>query len=159
MGADHDKWGQRRLGGEGHAPAFPFGFGLGYTRIEHRVLNHRFDETGGSADVRVTNTSGRQGSTVVQVYAADVSIHRPVAQLLGFRKVALLPGGQTTVRVTLDAGPTLQRDPATRRWSPRAGDWALLAAQNSPVSWTDVARLRRPEGENDEEGTSEGRAA
>jgi beta-glucosidase len=154
-----DKWGQRRLDREGHAPAFPFGYGLGYTTIEHRLLDHRFDDTGGNADVLVTNTGDREGSTVVQVYAADVSIQRPVAQLLGFRKVTLQPGAETTVRVTLDAGPTLRRDPATRRWSPRAGDWALLAAQHSPVSWADAARLRCPEGPIDEEGISDGRPA
>lgn len=140
-----DKWGQRRLDGEGHTPAFPFGFGLGYTTFEHRLQGHRFDDAGGSADVLVTNTGDREGSTVVQVYAADVSIRRPVAQLLGFRKVTLQPGVGTTVRVALDAGPTLQRDPATRRWSARAGEWAVLAAQHSPVSWAGAVPLRRAE--------------
>jgi beta-glucosidase len=154
-----DKWGQRRLDAEGHTPAFPFGFGLGYTTIEHRLQGHRFDDTGGSADVLVTNTGEREGSTVVQVYAADVSIRRPVAQLLGFQKVTLPPGAETTVRVTLDAGPTLQRDPETRRWSPRAGDWAVLAAQHSPVSWADADRLRCAERSIDEEGASDVRPA
>jgi len=154
-----DKWGQRRLDGEGHAPAFPFGFGLGYTTITHQLLDHRFDDTGGSANVLVTNTGDREGSTVVQVYAADVSVRRPVAQLLGFRKVTLQPGAETTVKVTLDAGPTLQRDPATRRWSPRAGDWALLAAQHSPVNWADAGPLRRAEGSIDKDGSSDGRPA
>lgn len=138
-----DRWGQRRLDGDGNAPAFAFGFGLGYTTIEHRLLRHSFDDTGGSAEVFVTNTGDRKGSTVVQVYAADVSNRRPVAQLLGFRKVTLEPGAETTVQVSLDAGPTLQRDPATRRWSPRAGDWALLASQHSPTSWAGAGPLRR----------------
>ncbi len=141
-----DRWGQRRLDGDGNAPAFPFGFGLGYTTIEHRLLDHSFDDTGGTAEVLVTNTGDRKGSTVVQVYAADVSNRRPVAQLLGFRKVTLEPGAETTVQVSLDAGPTLQRDPATRRWSPRAGDWALLAAQHSPASWAGAGALRRAGG-------------
>ncbi|WP_043442299.1 beta-glucosidase family protein [Arthrobacter sp. L77] len=141
-----DAWGQRRLDREGHAPAFPFGFGLGYTTIGHRLLDHRFDDSGGEAHVLVTNTGDREGSTVIQVYGADVSARRPVAQLLGFRKVTLQPRAETTVRVALDAGPTLQRDPATRRWSPRAGDWALLAGQHSPGSWADAPRLRRPGG-------------
>ena len=152
-----DKWGQRRLDSEGHAPAFPFGFGLGYTTIEHRLLDHRFNDTGGSAEVLVTNTGDRVGSTVVQVYAADVSIRRPVSQLLGFRKLTLQPGAETTVRVTLDAGPTLQRDPATRCWSPRAGSWALLAAQHSPVSWADAVPLRRAGESIDEKGASDSR--
>ncbi|MGI8459532.1 MAG: beta-glucosidase [Propionibacteriaceae bacterium] len=154
-----DKWGQRRLDGEGNAPAFPFGFGLGYTTIEHRLLDHRFDDTGGNANVHVTNTGDREGSTVVQVYAADVSTRRPVAQLLGFRKVTLHPGEQTTVGVSLDAGPTLQRDPATRRWSARAGDWAVLATQHSPDSWAGARRLRHATGSMDKEAPSGGPSA
>ena len=73
--------------------------------------------------------------------------------------MTLQPGAETTVQVTLDAGPTLQRDPATRRWSPRAGDWALLAAQHSPGSWADAGPLRRAEGPIDEDGSSDGRSA
>ncbi|AMM19457.1 glycosyl hydrolase [Frondihabitans sp. PAMC 28766] len=138
-----DKWGQRRLDGEGTIPAFPFGFGLGYTTIQHRLLEHKFNSTGGSADVVVQNTGDREGSTVVQIYAADVSARTPVAQLLGFHKVTLEPGAEKTVRVTLDAGPTLERDPATRSWSPRPGAWALLAAQHSPTNWAHAAPLRR----------------
>ncbi|MET0844307.1 MAG: glycoside hydrolase family 3 C-terminal domain-containing protein [Mycetocola sp.] len=154
-----DRWGQRLLDGDGHTPAFPFGFGLSYTRFEHRLLDHRFDDTSGSADVLVTNSGEREGSTVVQVYAADVSVPRPVAQLLGFQKVTLEPGAGTTVRVALDAGPTLQRDPATGHWSRRPGDWAVLAAQHSPDSWVNTAPLRRADGLIDEEGVSGGRPA
>jgi len=88
-----------------------------------------------------------------------VSLRRPVAQLLGFRKVTLQPGAETIVRVALDAGPTLQRDPTTRHWSPRAGDWALLASQHSPVSWENAVPLRRREAPIDEEGISDGQPA
>ncbi|MDQ0735075.1 glycoside hydrolase family 3 C-terminal domain-containing protein [Arthrobacter agilis] len=147
-----DMWGQRRLDREGQAPAFPFGFGLGYTTIKHRLLGHSIDDAGGAADVLVTNTGNREGSTVIQVYAADVSLRRPVAHLLGFRKVTLGPDAEATVRVALDAGPTLQRDPITRRWSARAGDWALLADQHSPVSWTHAMRFRRTEEPVNEKG-------
>ncbi|WP_375405761.1 beta-glucosidase [uncultured Amnibacterium sp.] len=137
-----DRWGQRRLDAEGHAPAFPFGFGLGYTTIEHRLVGHRFGDDGGAADVVVANTGDRAGSTVVQVYAADISLRRPVAQLLGFARVSLQPHEKATVQVALDAGPTLQRDPATRRWSTRPGDWALQAVQHSPADWADARPLR-----------------
>jgi beta-glucosidase len=139
-----DRWGQRLLDADGHVAAFPFGFGLGYTTMEHRLLEHRFDDAGGSADVLVTNTGDRAGSTVVQVYAADVSLDRPVAQLLGFQKVTLAAHADTVVRVTLDAGPTLERDPGTRTWRPRPGEWAILAAQHSPRDWEGARRLRGP---------------
>ncbi|MEO6533919.1 MAG: glycoside hydrolase family 3 C-terminal domain-containing protein [Pseudolysinimonas sp.] len=136
-------WGQRMLDADGHAPAFPFGFGLGYTTLEHELIDHLFSDAGGSAQVRVRNTSDRDGSTVVQVYAADVSRDRPVAQLLGFQKVTVPAGGETVVTIELDAVPTRQRDPETRQWSPRPGEWAIVAAQHSPVSWSGARPLRR----------------
>jgi beta-glucosidase len=138
-----DQWGQRMLDADGHTPAFPFGFGLGYTTIEHRLLEHSFDESGGSAEVHMSNLGDRDGSTVVQLYAADVSLERPVAQLLGFQKVTLPAGGEAVVTIDLDAVPALQRDPDTRKWSPRPGEWALIAAQHSPLSWSGARPLRR----------------
>jgi beta-glucosidase len=143
-----DRWGQRLLDLDGHPAAFPFGFGLGYTTIEHRLIGHDFDDAGGSAEVLVTNTGDRAGSTVIQVYAADASLERPVAQLIGFQKVTLPSHAELTVRVDLDAGPTLQRDPETHHWSPRPGEWVLLAAQHSPSSWESARPLRRPAGED-----------
>ncbi len=139
-----DRWGQRMLDADGHEAAFPFGFGLGYTTIEHRLIEHHFDDMGGSAKVFVRNTGDREGSTVLQVYAADISRARPVAQLLGFQKVTLKPHTDTEVSVALDAGPTLQRDPATRLWTPRPGEWVVLAAQHSPKNWEGARRLRPP---------------
>jgi beta-glucosidase len=136
-----DRWGQRQLDAEGHSPAFPFGFGLSYSRFEHRLVEHRFDDSGGSAQVIVRNVGDRAGSTVVQVYAADVSLDVPVAQLLGFQKVALPPNTETVVTVDLDATPTLQRDPDTRRWSRRPGQWAVVASQYSPSGWGDALPL------------------
>ena len=138
-----DRWGQRKLDADGHTAAFPFGYGLGYTTFEHRLVEHRFDDEGGVAEVRVTNTGERRGSTVVQLYAADVSLERPVAQLLGFQKVTLDPHSERVVSVALDAMPTLQRDPETRHWSPRPGEWAVLAAPCSPSSWEGARPLRR----------------
>lgn len=145
-------WGQRKLDADGHIAAFPFGYGLGYTALEHELVSHRFDDAAGSAggtaagsaEVRVRNPGDRDGTTVIQLYAADVLLERPVSQLLGFQKVTVPAGGEAVIQVELDATPTLQRDPATHAWSPRPGDWRLLAAQHSPVSWSGALPLRRP---------------
>lgn len=137
-----DSWGQRHLDGQGIAPAFPLGFGLGYTAMTHELLDHTFADEGGTARVRVSNAGDREGSTVVQMYAADLAAEHPVAQLLGFQKITLPSGAETTVQIALDAGPTLQRDPSTRQWHPRAGEWALIAAQHSPSRWSGAVPLR-----------------
>ncbi|HEU0206970.1 MAG TPA: glycoside hydrolase family 3 C-terminal domain-containing protein [Pseudolysinimonas sp.] len=139
-------WGQRKLDADGHTAAFPFGFGLGYTALEHELISHSFDESGGTAggtaEVRVSNPGDREGTTVVQLYAADASVDRPVAQLLGFQKVTVPAGAERVIQIELDATPTRQRDPATRQWSPRPGQWALLAAPHSPLSWSGARPLR-----------------
>ncbi|TDS77425.1 beta-glucosidase family protein [Amnibacterium kyonggiense] len=137
-----DRWGQRRLDADGHRAAYPFGWGLGYTDFALTCEGHRFDDGGGEARVRVENTGSRPGSTVVQVFAADASRERPVGQLLGFAKVRLAPGASATVPVALDARPTLERDPDTRTWGPRPGDWRVLAAQHAPSDWGGAVPLR-----------------
>jgi beta-glucosidase len=134
-------WGQRKLDRDGVPAAYPFGFGLGYTTFEMKLLDHRAREVDGTATVRVTNTGSRPGSTVVQIYAFDGDSPRPVPQLVGFRRVELAPGQSATVDVRLDLTPTRQRDPATRAWSRRAGTWRILAAPHSPSTFDDAVPL------------------
>jgi beta-glucosidase len=81
----------------------PFGFGLSYTTFAYGDLAVPDQvPTNGSmpVSVRVTNTGSVAGDDVVQLYGHDVvgSVTRPVAQLLGFQRVHLLPGQSTTVR-------------------------------------------------------------
>jgi beta-glucosidase len=84
------------------APTRPFGFGLSYTSFSHAELTvegvPRTDD-GIRASVRVRNDGSRAGTDVVQLYARDVyaSVTRPVAQLLGYARVALAPGEQAIV--------------------------------------------------------------
>jgi beta-glucosidase len=85
------------------APVLPFGHGLSYTSFEHSDLQVEAPEVeaGGifTARVRVQNTGDVEGADVVQLYARDVqaSVTRPVAQLLGYSRVTLAPGGAVVV--------------------------------------------------------------
>jgi len=56
------------------------------------------------ASVDVTNTGGRAGDDVVQIYLHDpvASISQPVRRLRGFQRVTLRPGQAQTVSITLD---------------------------------------------------------
>jgi len=125
-------WGQRMLDRDGHQAAFPFGFGLGYTTFEQRLVDNTATETDGVARVTVRNTGERAGSHVVQVYAADTSLARPIPQLIGFQRVELDVGAEATIEVALDLTPTRERDPRTRTWSRRPGTWAIVAASHTP---------------------------
>jgi beta-glucosidase-like glycosyl hydrolase len=84
-------------------PVRPFGFGLSYTTFAHTdlVVDERVDAGGEfAAEVTVTNTGDRAGQDVVQLYGQDLhgSVVRPVAQLLGYHRVALEPGESVRLR-------------------------------------------------------------
>ncbi|KQR10531.1 beta-glucosidase [Cellulomonas sp. Leaf334] len=96
------------LGGNGDVtnlkstPALPFGHGLSYTTFVHSDLEvdaHVPTDGHVGASVRVTNTGDRPGADVVQLYARDVvgSVTRPVAQLVGYRRVHLEAGESAVV--------------------------------------------------------------
>jgi Glycosyl hydrolase family 3 C-terminal domain/Glycosyl hydrolase family 3 N terminal domain/Fibronectin type III-like domain len=84
-------------------PVLPFGHGLAYTTFARTDLTADDEVAAGdtfTAQVRVHNAGERAGTDVVQLYARDVyaSVSRPVAQLLGYRRVALEPGESVVVR-------------------------------------------------------------
>ncbi|MFC0032680.1 glycoside hydrolase family 3 N-terminal domain-containing protein [Micromonospora chaiyaphumensis] len=87
-------------------PAAEFGHGLSYTTFEHAGLTVPATvPTDGAlhVTVRVTNTGGVAGDDVVQLYGRDLvaPVTRPVAQLLGYRRVHLEPGQSVTVELTV----------------------------------------------------------
>lgn len=90
-------------------PLYPFGFGLSYTEFSYSkpqlsttVLTKEQKLT---VTVTVTNTGGRSGEEVVQLYIRDhaASIVRPVKELKGFEKINLNPGESKTIKFTLAA--------------------------------------------------------
>lgn len=91
------------------APAFPFGHGLSYTTfaLGDVTLDRDAMPNDGTvvASVAVTNTGGRAGATVVQLYSADpvAQVTRPVQQLVGYARVSLEPGATASVSFALHA--------------------------------------------------------
>ncbi|SCE94632.1 glycoside hydrolase family 3 N-terminal domain-containing protein [Micromonospora mirobrigensis] len=87
-------------------PVAEFGHGLSYTTFGYADLTVPATvPTDGalSVTVRVTNTGPVAGDDVVQLYGHDpvASVTRPVAQLLGYRRVHLEPGRSVTVALTV----------------------------------------------------------
>ena len=82
-------------------PLYPFGYGLSYTRFD--VAKTSVDAKGRAATATVTNASGMDGETVVQVYvrAKDSRWAEPNAHLAGFARVRLAAGETKEVRVPL----------------------------------------------------------
>lgn len=83
-------------------PAFPFGFGLSYTRFAYRDLA----VTPTSVSATVTNAGSQPGADVAQLYLALPSlpgVPQPPEQLKGYEKVTLQPGQSARVSFPLNS--------------------------------------------------------
>jgi beta-glucosidase len=91
------------------AVQWPFGFGLSYTTFDYSNLtlsSNTLSKDGSiTVSVTVTNSGGRDGKEVVQLYTSDVyaSITPDVKRLRGFDKIDLAKGESKTVSFSLSA--------------------------------------------------------
>ncbi|MCW2635062.1 MAG: bglB [Blastococcus sp.] len=104
---------------------YPFGHGLSYTTVETTDLQVR--STGGDAatvSLTVTNTGGRAGRHVVQVYVATSAgpVRRPARELRAFTKLSLEPGEARKVSFQLDRR-------AFAYWDVREGGWIVAPGE------------------------------
>ena len=108
-----DGFGYRRSDSQGWSPQYTFGYGLSYTTFGYGNLTVTPTSAPGGTpilvSVDVTNTGGRTGDEVVQLYlsvdfadpSAEAFVPMPVKQLRGFKRVTLEPGQTKTVTFTL----------------------------------------------------------
>lgn len=91
----------------GRLPAYPFGFGLGYTTWAVGSINLRGNVADGSASVSavVSNEGARAGKQVVQVYASRTGsvVDRPELWLVDFAVVRAEPGEDVVVDIPITA--------------------------------------------------------
>ena len=126
--------GYRWYDAKGVAPAFPFGFGLGYTAFafgEPEVA-----ERGGRVTVRVpvTNTGKRAGAAVVQLYVeppTGSAVFRAPRQLGAFAKIRLAPGETGVAEMTLGPRAFAWWDESLPGWRHEAGDFTLALGTSS----------------------------
>jgi beta-glucosidase len=116
---------------------FPFGFGLSYTTFAYnnpKLSADNFKDVDGlTVSVDVTNTGKVTGKEIVQVYVHDcqASLVRPVKELKGFAKVALLPGETKTVTIPLDFRAFAFFHPGYKQWITEDGEFEILIGASS----------------------------
>jgi beta-glucosidase len=126
-GADLGYW---HLARQGTPAAYPFGFGLSYTSFS---LGHATATVAGGevhVDVTVTNTGGRDGADVVQVYARRLGTDRP-ARLAGFARVELGHGERAGVRIPVPAAALSERDVGSHAMVVHPGRYELRVAHHA----------------------------
>lgn len=114
-------------------PLYPFGYGLSYTTFDYSGL--RITEAGdGGCDVTfaVTNTGGRDGEEVVQLYLRQrvASVVQPERQLKAFDRIAVSAGESRVVTLHLcrEDFAIVDRD---MDWSVEPGRYDILVGASS----------------------------
>jgi beta-glucosidase len=129
--------GYRGYDAAGIAPAYPFGFGLGYTTWAYESLERARWLPGGGLElsVRVRNTGSRPGKQVVQAYLAEpgdpARRGRPVRALAAFAVVRAGPGEPAWVTITIPARAFARYDEPLARWITRSGEFTVLVGPSS----------------------------
>ena len=118
----------------GTKPLFPFGFGLSYTtfKFSNLQVTPATGPTLATATFDVTNTGGRAGATVAQVYVGDphTKVPRPIRELKGFDRVDLQPGQTRRVTIPLDARAFAFWDEHARHWTIDPGHFTIEAGDS-----------------------------
>lgn len=114
--------------------AYPFGHGLSYTRFSYSDLEVvESGENAWTVEVTVTNTGGRFGHEVVQLYVAfeEPIPSRPGHELRGFAKVGLEPGESERVSFALTGRDIAQWSPARHGWRVDEGRFIVEVGASS----------------------------
>ncbi len=117
----------------GHAPAYPFGFGLSYTTWEYGEpqLDKQDDHVMVTVDLK--NAGDVAGAEVVQVYVGikQSAIDRQKKLLKGFKKVYLEPGQSTTVSIPVDLDELRYFSNEQRKWVFEPGIYLFYVGSSS----------------------------
>ncbi|MEO1002848.1 MAG: glycoside hydrolase family 3 C-terminal domain-containing protein [Cyanobacteria bacterium J06638_7] len=137
---NYDLWhGYRRLGHEGHRAAYPFGFGLSYSRFELSDATVTQDPaTAGHAQavelsVAVRNHGAMAAAEVVQVYleAPGLRVERPPRTLVGFQRLELAPGACQCLKLVIPLRRLAFFDESRDGFMLELGDHRLVVARHA----------------------------
>ncbi len=129
--------GYRYFDKEGTDILFPFGYGLSYTQFSYSDLSLSSGELSGNdtlfVSFTVTNTGGRGGAEVSQLYIGDPesAVERPVKELKGFDKAFLAPGESKRVEIPVSFRSMAYWDDQTDRWRAEKGKFEVLVGASA----------------------------
>lgn len=116
--------------------AFPFGFGLSYSKFKIEDLKVSVDEANDkiTASATVHNTGAVDGKETVQLYIAPKTseIDRPIKELKGFEKVSVKAGGKAQVSFELSLKDSASfYDEYVSKWHLEKGDYEVQVGSSS----------------------------
>src|ERR1700761_6733298 len=115
-------------------PAFPFGFGLSYTKFSFSNLKVGSFNANGDATVTatMTNTGSVAGADVAQLYVGDPAASKdPPEQLAVFQRENLTPGQAVTVTFPITVHDLAAWSSADNAWEAQAGTYSISVGDSS----------------------------
>jgi beta-glucosidase len=124
--------GYRHFDKNGTAPRFSFGHGLGYTTFSSADLRvEATSSTGATVTLTVSNSGGRAGKDVVQVYVRPpAGVGSGAIELKAFAPVWLAPGQARRVELALDRR-AFRHWVDGEGWQVLPGDYEVLVGHSS----------------------------
>jgi len=129
--------GYRLFDKKGLEPAFPFGFGLSYTKYKYSNLKldqKQIPATGKIvASVDLKNIGTRQGEEIVQLYVGykGSRVDRPIKELKAFARVALLPGEAKAVEMEINAQDLAYYNTEKKAWEVESIEYNVSVGPSS----------------------------
>ena len=118
------------------SPLFAFGHGLSYTTFRYDPAAAAISTTGNEVEIsaRVTNTGGREGDEVAQLYVRQktASVATPVKSLKGFARIHLRAGEAQSVSFRIKT-TDLAVWTAAGEWKVEPGEFAYGVGGSSEV--------------------------
>jgi beta-glucosidase len=113
--------------------AYPFGFGLSYTTFGYGQATATCSAAGIEVRVPVTNTGGRDGREVVQVYVSlpGSAVSRAERELKAFASVPVKAGETADVVLTIDREDLAYWDTRLNRWVVEGGEYHCAVGASS----------------------------
>jgi beta-glucosidase len=113
--------------------AYPFGFGLSYTTFGYGQASAEATSAGIDVRIPVTNTGGRDGREVVQVYVSLPAsrVRRAPRELKAFASVAIAAGQTADVLLHVERDDLAYWDTRLGRWIVEGGDYHCAVGASS----------------------------
>ena len=130
----YDLWhGYRRLHHHGHNAAYPFGFGLSYSRFAWSDLSLKPGNPAVEVALTLHHCGAMRAAAVVQVYleAPGALMERPPRTLVAFQRVELERGERRRVALTIPLRHLAVFDPDQDGWVLEHGIHRLVVADHS----------------------------